>query len=156
MYILRLNAEYSMWIYFRKTKTTSIISVLMSDQVHTRIKTTIIPLALYMHIRELRYEFCQLAQLSHKCLSTSAIFGYYFVNNIKSKPCEKVFQIFNCKWIYNDWLILTTIVIESFIFTAYYIPVLKRLPTKNGGVRNANWLILIYSKCAQYNIAYKL
>ena len=40
-------------------------------------------------------------------------------------------------------IILTTIVIESFIFT---IPVLKRLmlPTKNGGVRKANSILYTY------------
>ena len=37
-------------------------------------------------------------------------------------------------------IILTTKVIESFIFAAYTIPVLKRLPPKNGSVRKANYL----------------
>ena len=37
-------------------------------------------------------------------------------------------------------IILTTIIIESFIFTAYYNSVLKRLPPKNGGVKKANWV----------------
>jgi hypothetical protein len=61
-----------------------------------------------------------LTSLHPSLLTKSAIFGYYFINNVKDLSDVKIiFQIFNCKSIYNDY-ILTTIVIESFICTACY------------------------------------
>jgi hypothetical protein len=62
--------------------------------------------------------------------SKSAIFGYYFINNVKNLSDVKIiFQIFNCKSIYIYMIILTTIVIESFIFTAYH-PCSKKVATQ--------------------------